>query len=146
MMRAMTEGELVSLAGLEPIRGWEEFLRDGKGYLKTAVAGHRNRQQVFTSEILYNIIAMAVEKFIMAALMQHGAMPYNHTMADLVEAMESTFPGRMTDIREGLLDLDRYQDICNFDGFKISSPGMEKIPGMLEVAGKVQTLVVRGLD
>ena len=142
----MTTGpELIPLAGIEPIRGWEEFLQDGKGFLSTALAGYQKRQQVFTAEILYNIIAMAVEKFVMAALMRHGALPYNHTMADLVEAMETTFPGKIGDIGEGLLDMDRYQEICDLDGFKINPPGMEKISGMLELADKMQTLVTEEL-
>ncbi|RWX49475.1 hypothetical protein VT98_10451 [Candidatus Electrothrix communis] len=88
---------------------------------------------------------MAVEKFIMAALMRHGALPYNHTMADLVEAMETTFPGKMTAIGAGLLEMDKYQEICDLDGFKISPPGMEKISGMLGLADKIQTLVIEEL-
>ncbi|MCI5211179.1 MAG: hypothetical protein D3910_20885, partial [Candidatus Electrothrix sp. ATG2] len=73
------EPEPIPLTGLEPIRGWEEFLRDGEGYLRTATAAYTKKNGIFTSEILYNLIAMAIEKFIMAALMRHGAMPYNHT-------------------------------------------------------------------
>ena len=142
----MTTGaELIPLAGIEPIRGWEEFLQDGKGFLSTALAGYQKRQQVFTAEILYNIIAMAVEKFVMAALMRHGALPYNHTMTDLVEAMETTFPGKMTAIGAGLLEMDKYQEICDLDGFKIIPPEMEKISGMLGLADKMQTLVIEEL-
>jgi hypothetical protein len=145
MMITANEANLVPLKMLEPIMGWEEFLKDGEGYLRTAVGGYQKRQQVFTSEILYNIIAMAIEKFVMAALMRHGAMPYNHTMGDLVEAMESTFPGRMGTLGEGLLDLDRYQEICDVDAFNICPPGMEKISGMLELAKELHTLVVEEL-
>lgn len=137
--------ELLPLAGIEPIRGWEEFLRDGDAYLKTATAAYKKKNKVFTSEILYNLIAMAIEKFVMAALMQHGTMPYNHTMADLVEAMEHTFPGKMGNIGEGLLDMDKYQDICDLDGFKIIPPEMEKIAEMLELARRMQTLVTEEL-
>ncbi|MCI5132055.1 MAG: hypothetical protein D3904_11165 [Candidatus Electrothrix sp. EH2] len=140
-----TEPELVPLTGLEPIRGWEEFLQDGEAYLKTATAAHAKRKAVFTPEILYNLIAMAIEKFVMAALMQRGTMPYNHTMLDLVEAMESTFPGRMGDLSQGLLDMDKYQEICDLDGFKIVPPSMEKIPGMLELAERLRLLVTEEL-
>lgn len=88
---------------------------------------------------------MAIEKFVMAALMRHGTLPYNHTMADLVEAMETTFPGKMGDIGEGLLEMDKYQEICDLDGFKITPPGMEKISRMLGLADKMQTLVTEEL-
>ena len=129
------------LQSLRPISGWEDFFRHGEGYLNAAARAHRKNVQAFTPEILYNLAAMAIEKFVMAALMRHGAMPYNHTMADLVEAMEQTFPGRLGQIREDLLRLDKYQEICDLDGFKISPPRPEEIPAMLEVAEKLRELV-----
>ncbi|CAK8710439.1 MAG: hypothetical protein D3905_11135 [Candidatus Electrothrix sp. AS4_5] len=141
----MREPEPIPLTGIEPVRGWEEFLRDGEGFLRTATAAYTKKNRIFTSEILYNLIAMAIEKFIMAALMRHGAMPYNHTMQDLVAAMEDTFPGKMTKLGEGLLELDKYQDICDLDGFKIIPPESEKIPGMLALADQMHTLVTEEL-
>jgi len=131
------------LQDAEPIQGWQDFLHDGKGFLKTAAAAHAKRNKVFTAEILFNIIAMAIEKFVMAVLMRHGAMPYNHTMADLAAAMEETFPGEINDIRERLLQLDSYQQICDLDGFSIAPPAMAEIPAMLELADTLHYLVVR---
>jgi hypothetical protein len=141
----IAEEALVPLSGLEAIRGWEEFLSDGQGYLKTATRACQKENPAFTPEILYNLIAMAIEKFVMAALMQRGTMPYNHTMADLVEAMESTFPGRIDGLSQGLLEMDKYQEICDLDGFKITPPGKEQIPGMLELAEQLHTLVIEEL-
>jgi len=133
--------ELIPLRGLEPIKGWEEFLTEGEQYLKTAKAAYTKQKKNFTPEILYNLIAMAIEKFVMAALMQQGTMPYNHTMADLVEAMENTFPGKIEKLRQGLLEMDKYQEICDLDGFKIAAPEMEKIPDMLGIADELYNLV-----
>jgi len=137
-MEAPRHFSLLELKPIAPIQGWEDFLRHGREYLKTASMAYVKRQHVFTSEILYNLAAMAIEKFVMAALMRHGAMPDNHTMADLVKAMDENFPGAVTDIQAELLQLDTYQEICDPDGFSITSPGMEKIAAMLEVARKIQ--------
>lgn len=63
----------------QPIDGWETFLGDGEGYLRTAVNAHQKQKKVFTAEILYNMVAMAIEKLCMAALMRHGTMPMNHS-------------------------------------------------------------------
>jgi hypothetical protein len=131
------------LQSLQPISGWEEFFRHGEGYLNAAVGAHRKQMQAFTPEILYNLAAMAIEKFVMAALMRHGAMPYNHTMADLVEAMEETFPGKIAAIKDRLLALDKYQEICDLDGFKISPPRPEEIPAILELAGKLREVITQ---
>ena len=136
---------LTSLALIRSINGWEEFFGDGNRYLRTASAAFTNRKEIFTPEILYNIIAMAIEKFVMAALMHHGTMPYNHTMADLVEAMEETFPDAIADIREGLLNLDKYQEICDPYEFTILPPSRNEIPAMLELARRLQELVKTGL-
>lgn len=123
------------------IHGWQEFYRDGHAFLEAARGGHDRRQEVFTPDILYNLVAMAVEKFIMAALMSQGAMPYNHTMADLVHAMDRTFPGKMKNLREGLLSLDQYQQICDLDGYTIQPPEMDEIPRMIDLADEVRKLV-----
>ena len=127
---------LFSLADLqqEPIAGWDEFLAHGNGFLNTAMGAFDKGRQSFTPEILYNLAAMAIEKFVMAALMKQGALPYNHTMTDLVEALDETFPGAASDLKEGLLAMDRYQQICSFDTFHIETPTPDDIPAMLELA------------
>lgn len=140
-MNTLNEPALTSLTSIHPIQGWEEFLADGNGYLRTADGAYKKGNRIFTSEILYNIIAMSIEKYVMAALMRHGTMPYNHTMADLVEAMEETFPHAIDAIREGLLKLDTYQDICDPYEFTLVEPAMDEIPAMLEVAERLRQLV-----
>ena len=140
-MNIAGESALTSLGSIQPIQGWEEFLEDGNGYLRTATGAFFNGNETFTPEILYNLVAMSIEKFVMAALMRHGTMPYNHTMADLVEAMEETFPHAIDVIRDGLLKLDTFQDICDPYDFKIIAPTIDEIPGMLGLAEKMQLLV-----
>lgn len=140
-MEAQVNFALAEIKPAHPITGWQDFLADGSGYLNTAVGALVKRREVFTPQILYNLVAMAIEKFVMAALMRYGALPYNHTMRDLVEAMEETFPGSIADLRDGLLALDSYQEICDLEGFSIAPPGMEKIPAMLDLAIGVKKLV-----
>ncbi len=132
----------VDLKPMQAISGWQDFLKEGKAYLKTAVGAHARRRDIFSAEILYNIIAMAIEKFVMAALMRHGAMPYNHTMGDLVEAMEETFCGAMGEMKEKLLALDKYQEICDLETYTIRPPAMEEIPEMLRLAKQLESLII----
>lgn len=124
-----------------PIGGWQDFLEQGEGFLATAVGAHGKGRKAFSPEILYNLVAMAIEKFAMAALMRNGALPYNHTMADLVESLEETFPAQINEIKAGLLALDDYQDICDPEDFTITPPAMEEIPGMLKLAEDFHRLV-----
>lgn len=120
------------------IKGWEEYLKEGKQFLKAASNGFDTRKEVFTAEILYNMIAMSIEKFIMGALMASGNLPYNHTMYDLVEAMESHLPGALEGIKAKLLALDAFQDICDLENYKIAPPMMEEIPAILDLAHELQ--------
>lgn len=136
---------LSDLKKAQPISGWEDFWGEGKAFLKTASAAYAQQKKAFTTVILYNIVAMAIEKFVMTALMCEGKLPYNHTMKDLVEAMDEAFPGAMSDIREGLLQLDQYQEICDLDTFNIAGPAMAEIPLMLDLAGRLQDLVEQQL-
>lgn len=140
-MESIPNFTLTNLKKVRPIQGWDDFLLEGRAFLKTSTAAHGGRRKAFTPEILYNIIAMAIEKFVMAALMHRGTMPCNHTMADLVEAMEQTFPGVMDGVRERLLHLGTYQDICDLDGYRTTPPDMDEIPAMLVLAHEMQTLV-----
>lgn len=141
-MHTVHEPILTSPASIRSITGWEEFFDDGNRYLRTASSAYTKGKEIFTPEILYNIIAMAIEKFVMATLMHHGTMPCNHTMADLVAAMEETFSDdAIADIREGLLNLDKYQEICDPCEYTILPPGRNEIPAMLELATRLQELV-----
>ncbi len=119
---------------------WDLFLKDGDAFLQTATGAYKKARKVFTPEILYNIIAMAIEKFVMAALMNRGALPWNHTMGDLVEAMEDVFPVEISGVKEELRELDKYQEICDVDSFSIVPPDMDEIPKMLALAKKLQIL------
>ncbi len=144
-MEATANFLLSDLKKSQPISGWEDFWGEGKAFLKTASAAYAQQKKAFTTVILYNIIAMAIEKFVMTALMCEGKLPYNHTMKDLVEAMDEAFPGAMPDIREGLLQLDQYQEICDLDTFNIAGPAMAEISLMLDLAGRLQDLVEQQL-
>ena len=144
-MEATANFLLSDLKKAQPISGWEDFWGEGKAFLKTAFAAYAQQKKAFTTVILYNIIAMAIEKFVMTALMCEGKLPYNHTMKDLVEAMDEVFPCAMADIREGLLQLDQYQEICDLDTFNIAGPAMAEIPLMLDLAGRLQDLVEQQL-
>lgn len=146
MMAAQVQ-ELNTLVGFDDIKksieGWEDFLRDGTGFLGTAQGAYGKSVKAFTTEILYNVIAMAIEKFVMAALMYRGAMPYNHTMGDLVEAMEGVFCAEIVELKGGLLKMDTFQEICDVDHYKIIPPERGDITWMLVLAEKMKDLAYK---
>ena len=126
----------------EPIKGWQEFLQEGKQFLTTAENAFAKNRASFTAEILYNLVAMAIEKLIMAQLMKSGNLPYNHTMHDLVEAMDEFLPGHLHHYADKLKALDGYQEICDTETFTIVPPTMAEVEKMLELAGEVKDLIM----
>lgn len=141
------KGAIANLAGFptpnsEPIKGWEEYLREGKQFLATANNAYTQRKESFTTAILYNLVAMAIEKLIMALLMKNGKLPYNHTMHDLVEAIDEFLPGELEGLGAELKAWDGFQDICDIESYSITPPTMGQIGGMLTLALEVQARVI----
>lgn len=149
-MPESSKGAIVNLAGFpaphsEPIKGWEEYLREGNQFLATANNAYTQRKEPFTTAILYNLVAMAIEKLIMALLMKNGKLPYNHTMHDLVEAIDEFLPGELEGLGAELKAWDGFQDICDIESYSITPPTMGQIGGMLTLALEVQSRVMHSV-
>lgn len=122
------------IAGIE---NWMEYRRDGEQFLRTAVMAQKKKKDHFTPEILYNLTAMAIEKLIMAYLMKNGDLADNHTMADLITALEK-HAGKQPRLEQKLLYLDSFQEICELDSFSISKPTKEDTEVILSIGEEVR--------
>lgn len=116
---------------------WLEFMQDGDAYLKTARGGQK-RPSVFTPEILYNLLAMAIEKHIMAALIFKGTLADNHTFTDMIQSAKELCP--LDDaLVQTLTELESYQEICSvFDGYNRKKFPAAEVSAMIAAAEEVQ--------
>ncbi len=128
--------ELVSLSE------WKEFFAEGDQYLRVAERSAVTRTEVFTPEILYNIIGMAIEKYLMAFLMHNGQMADNHTMLDLLHSVER-ITGPLPELKEKLAFIDSFQEICDMDNFNRRSPSEEEVPTLLATANFARQFVAQ---
>jgi hypothetical protein len=116
---------------------WSEFVREGDAYLKTARGGQK-RSGVFTPEILYNLLAMAIEKHIMAALIFKGTLADNHTFSDLINSARLVCPIDEA-IESKLIEFESYQELCPiFDGYNRKEFPADKVAEMVHVAQEIQ--------
>jgi len=122
------------------ITDWRQYLKEGEQYLKTALGGADRRAEVFTPEILYNITGMAIEKLIMGFLMSRGDLAENHTMADLLRALEkhAEIPAALA---QDLLFLDSFQEICDIDTYKRRPPSPEETRRILAIGQAVEQFI-----
>ena len=76
----------------------------------------------------------------MAFLMKNGDLAENHTMADLLRALQLHL-GNLPDLAEKLLYLDTFQEICSLDNFTINVPSEEDVVKMLAIGEDVRTFL-----
>lgn len=126
------------------LAGWHQYCEEGNQFLKTAEGGMARRRKVFTPEIVYNLAAMAIEKLIMGYLMYHGRLAENHTMRDLLRAVEEIDDG-LSGLRKQLYFIDSFQDICALEVFSRRSPDWQDIAGILATSREVKAYVDRRL-
>ncbi len=118
------------------------YLRDGQGYYRTAV-GAKKRPQIFTPEIVYNLLSMVIEKYFMAFFESHHTMADNHTFTDLINSANRIAPVPSTLIND-LKSLEVFQNLCPvFTGYQRSIPDEGQIRKMYEVTDRVIEYCVR---
>lgn len=125
---------------LVQLEDWRLFFKEGDDYRNTALRAAAKRREVFTAEILYNLAAMAIEKYLMALLMFHGDLADNHTMRDLIHSVERHLP-LDSDFRERLLFLDTFQDICDLESYCRTPPSEAELAIILRTTEEVHEFV-----
>jgi hypothetical protein len=119
----------------EPEAHWSIWLREGRQYFR-AGSGEKGR---FNNAVLYNLLAMAFEKFIMAILGFHLSLPINHTFTDLIYSLEKFYP-LDAETKEILLKLETKQEICSFEDCMRADVSDEDIGIMRETIRKFDTM------
>jgi hypothetical protein len=138
---------LVGFADIRPqaIEDWGQYRLEGEQFLNLAEGAYLKKKKTFTTEILYNLIAMAIEKLVMGALMEIGRLPYNHTMHDLVAALEEWLPETIRGMEESVRGLDSYQEICDPYQCTIKVPTAAEIENMLALARRLEQRLATSL-
>lgn len=122
------------------IDNWRDYRRDGEKFLHTATEAYHKKKKAFSTDTLYNVICMAIEKLIMAFLMKKGDLAENHTMADLLRALQLHL-GDMPELGEKLMYLDAFQEICSLENFTVHTPSEEDVVKMLAIGEDVRVIL-----
>jgi HEPN domain len=125
---------------LVQIDNWRDYRRDGEQFLKTARGAYSKKKKAFSADTLYNLTCMAIEKFIMAFLMKNGDLADNHTMSDLLRALQLHL-GEIPDLADKLLYMNDFQEICDLDQFTIRIPSEGDVIKFLAIGEEVRSIL-----
>lgn len=125
------------------INGWSDYFSEGLRFMQIAEKAS-GKTGIFTPEILYNIIAMGIEKLIMGLLMYRGVLPENHTLRDLLAGLEKVAEVP-DDVAGRLVSMDGFQEICVIEFYKRKIPTEEDIKVFLGTGTMVSKLVRENL-
>ena len=125
---------------IAPIDDWNIFKKEGDQFLKTAVGAVEKRKKTFNAEAVYNLTAMAIEKFIMAFLMRQGDLADNHTMLDLLFCMER-YLGKQPEVVEKLKYMDSFQEICDMENYSVKTPTEQDLDTIIKIGQEIQQLL-----
>lgn len=123
------------------IDNWQEYQRDGEQFLKVASQAFLQKKATFTPEALYNITCMGIEKITMAFLMHRGDLAENHTMGDLLRAIELHL-GENADLREKMIYLDEFQEICEIETYSIKIPTAEDMTTIIAIGEEIKAMLI----
>ncbi len=116
---------------------WKEWLPKGDQYLNAGTP--KSGTSKFGTDILYNVLSMALESYIMAILDYKQNLPDNHTYTDLIFGLERV----MTidpKLKEKILKYESIQSICSIDKFSIKKPTDEQITDLRDAIIEVKDL------
>lgn len=98
---------------------WKKWLKEGDQYLKAGTP--KKEKAVFSNEILYNLLSMSLEGYVMAILDFHQRLPFNHTFRDLMDGLERVVD-LDKDLKARILQYENIQSICSIEKYHRRAP------------------------
>ncbi|MBM9511029.1 HEPN domain-containing protein [Desulfogranum marinum] len=132
--------QIDSAENIISIDNWQEYRRDGEQFLRTASAAHEQQKKAFSPDTIYNLTCMGIEKIVMAFLMHRGDLAENHTMGDLLRAIEQHL-GPNPGFAQKMQFLDSFQEICDLDTYNVQTPTATDIETILAIGEEVREML-----
>lgn len=116
---------------------WEIWLQQGDQYLTAGTP--KGDKSKFGTSILYNLLSMSLESYVMAILDFKQNLPDNHTFTDLIMGLERVTPINQT-LKQKILKYESIQSICSVDKFSIKQPSVDEIDDLRGAIVEIKTM------
>ena len=108
---------------------WQNWLKEGDQFLKASKPESRSNR--FGTSVVYNLLSMALEKYIMAILDYRNSMPDNHTYTDLFNALDKVI-SIDAELKVRIMKYENIQSICSIEKYHTRDPSNEEIVDLKE--------------
>jgi hypothetical protein len=123
---------------------WAQLIREGDRFLRTAVNGSR-RPEIFSNELRYGILTMAVEKYLVGVFSYHRCMPEGHTLGGLAAGADRIAP-MAANLRAAIQRIENFQELCSLETYHRRAPGDEELQAMLQTGEEVRGYAASALN
>lgn len=117
----------------------------GASYLKTIIRVFENEARRFDNDLLYNMIAISFEKFMIGWLAHYDVIATSHLPLMLYRELKPHEPDLSDSIKKTAILIGSFEGICSIDDFGYKTPDniqtAQMIEGLREVEGYVAKLV-----
>lgn len=121
-----------------------QWIAEANGYFKAATGG-LNRKEIFTNEILYNIISMSIEKYLMGFLVSRNQLPQCHTLSNMIQEVKVLTP--VSDyIVQKMNYFDKVQQICSLVNYDKTIITDKDILVMINLLKEIRVMVQENIS
>jgi hypothetical protein len=120
------------------------LIREGDRFLRTAVNGSR-RPEIFSNELRYGILTMAVEKYLVGVFSYHRCMPEGHTLGSLAAGADRITP-MAASLRAAIQRIENFQELCSLETYHRRAPGDGELQAMLQTGEEVRGYAASALN
>lgn len=116
---------------MSQISGYPAFFQEGSSYL--GIVQRSLGSPKFTPLIHFNMLAMAIEKLIMAFVMSRGSLPHNHSLGDLLLYINSIEP-LPSSVQDPVIQMEKMQHLCSPEDYNRQEINKSHIQEFLSAA------------
>ncbi|MFI3288703.1 MAG: hypothetical protein R3Y66_01050 [Rikenellaceae bacterium] len=114
-------------------------------YLNTITSSFSNPNRKFDNDLLYNMIAICFEKFMIAWLAHHDSIATSHLPLMLYREVNDFEPDLSLSLRKTAVLVGSFEGICSIDDFGYRTPDNPQIDRMIEGLNELKDLVTERL-
>ncbi len=120
-----------------------QSLRYGVSYLKSAKSALDTTPRRFDNDLLYNIIAISFEQFMVGLLAHHDWIASSHLPLMLYREAEGFEPEMGSGIKQTAILIGSFEGICSIDDFGYKTPSDDDLVRMIAGLDELKSFIAQ---